>query len=274
MGIKEYFLIDITFQTMPASQADIEVPADWYRSGFPAETTRQMPWADRTAAEVDRALGMLKPERSERVLDLACGIGRHSLELRRRGFEVVGLDISEELLEIARQEAEAQSLQISFVQADLRELDLSEEFDLVLSLNDGAVGYFETDDENYRTFEVVSQALRPGGGHLMQLPNVLHAEKHLPQKNWIVGEATLELSEHHWNADARYLEGYTVPIRIGTVFERYEPIPFRQRLYSVEELTEIYDSVGMRLANVFRGSGKPRMPRDNQFEIFAEGRKA
>ena len=274
MGIKEYSLIDITFQSMQTTQADIEVPSDWYRSGFPAETTTQMPWADRTTAEVDRALGMLKPEGSERVLDLACGIGRHSLELRRRGFEVVGLDISEELLAIARQEAEAQSLEISFVQADLRELDLIEEFDLVLSLNDGAVGYFETDEENSRTFEVVSQALRPGGGHLMQLPNVLHAEKHLPQKNWIVGEATLELSEHHWNPEARYLEGYTVPIRIGEVFERYEPIPFRQRLYTVEELTGLYDSVGMRLANVFRGSGKPRMPRDNQFEIFVEGRKA
>ncbi|HEX8689144.1 MAG TPA: class I SAM-dependent methyltransferase, partial [Solirubrobacterales bacterium] len=130
---------------MATTQADIEVPSDWYRSGFPAETTIQMPWADRTTAEVDRALGMLKPEGSERILDLACGIGRHSLELRRRGFEVVGLDISEELLEIARREAEAQSLEVSFMQADLRELDLTEEFDLVLSLNDGAVGYFETD---------------------------------------------------------------------------------------------------------------------------------
>jgi SAM-dependent methyltransferase len=267
-------LNDITFLSMPATQADIEVPPDWYRSGFPAATTTQMPWADRTTAEVDRALAMLKPEGSERVLDLACGIGRHTLELRRRGFEVVGLDISEELLEIARQEAQAQSLEVSFVKADLRELELEDEFDLVLSLNDGAVGYFETDEENSRTFEVVSQALRAGGGHLMQLPNVLHAEKHLPQRSWIAGEATVELSDHRWNAKTRYLEGFTVPIRIGEVFERYEPIPFRQRLYSVDELTELYDSVGMRLANVFRGSGKARMPRDNQYEIFVEGRKA
>lgn len=253
---------------------EVEVPPDWYRSGFPAETTTQMPWADRTAAEVDRALGMLKPRGSERLLDLACGIGRHSRELSRRGFDVVGLDISAELLEIAAREAAAESLEIAFVQADLRELDYEDEFDLVLSLNDGAVGYFETDEENYRTFEVVSRALRPGGGHLMQLPNVLHAEKHLPQKTWIAGEATVELSDHRWNAKDRYLEGFTVPIPIGEVFERFEPIPFRQRLYSVEELTDVYRSVGMRLANVFRGSGKARLPRDNQFEIFVEGRKA
>jgi SAM-dependent methyltransferase len=250
----------------------VEVPSDWYRSGFPP-ITAAMPWADRTEAEVDRAMMMLRPEGGERVLDLACGIGRHSLELRRRGFEVVGVDISPDLLEMAEREAEAQSLEVSFVQADLRELDLSDEFDLVLSLNDGAVGYFETDAENRRTFEVIAQALHEGGSHLVQLPNVLHAEAHLPQKSWIVGESTLELSDHHWNAEDKYIEGSTVPIRFGEVFEKYEPIPFRQRLYTAEELVELYASVGMRLANTFAGSGKARKPKPSQFEIFVEGRK-
>jgi SAM-dependent methyltransferase len=251
----------------------VEVPPDWYRSGFPP-ITAAMPWSDRTQAEVDRAIMMLRPGGSERVLDLACGIGRHSLELRRRGFEVVGVDISADLLEMAERAADEESLDVSFLQADLRELDLEDEFDLVLSLNDGAVGYFETDAENYRTFEVISRALRSGGGHLVQLPNVLHAERNLPAKSWIVGESTLELSDHHWNAQDRYIEGSTVPIRIGEVFEKYEEIPFRQRLYSVEELTQIYESVGMRLANTFAGSGKPRKPKHSQFEIFVEGRAA
>lgn len=258
---------------MGSAGADLEVPPDWYRSGFPADTTAQMPWADRTEAEVERAMGMLRPQGGERVLDLACGIGRHSIELAGRGFDVVGIDISEELLEIARREAEAKSLEIEFRQADLRELDISEDFDIVLSLNDGAVGYFESEEDNLRTFEVVARALRPGGGHLMQLPNVLHAEKHLPQRNWIAGEATLELSDHRWNAKERYLEGFTVPIPLGEVLERVDPIPFRQRLYTIDELKEIYERNGMQLANVYRGTGKPRMPRDNQFEIFVEGRK-
>ncbi len=250
----------------------VEVPPDWYRSGFPP-ITAAMPWADRTEAEVDRAIMMLRPEGGERVLDLACGIGRHSLELRRRGFEVVGVDISPELLEMAERSAAEEGLEVAFMQADLRELAFADEFDLVLSLNDGAVGYFETDAENRRTFEVIAAALRAGGGHLMQLPNVLHAERNLPKKSWIVGESTLELSDHRWNAEDRYIEGSTVPIRIGEVFEKYEEIPFRQRLYTVEELGEIYASVGMRLANTFAGSGKPRVPKPNQFEIFVEGRK-
>jgi SAM-dependent methyltransferase len=216
---------------------------------------------------------MLGATGSERVLDLACGTGRHSLELARRGFAVVGVDISPDLLEIAEGDASAQSLEASFVEIDLRKLDFHGEFDLVLNLNDGAVGYFETEEENQRTFEVIAEALRPGGGHLMQLPNVLYAETHLPQKTWIEGSSMIELIDHRWDSRTRYLEGTTTPIHFGEVFEGVTPIPFRQRLYSADELKEIYESVGMSLVNVFRGSGKPRPPKDNQFEVFFAGRK-
>lgn len=250
-----------------------EIPSDWYRRAFPPEETTKRPWADRTEAEVDRALAMLGAGSSGRVLDLACGTGRHSLELASRGYTVVGVDISPDLLEIAEGDAAAQSLEASFVKADLRELDFHDEFDLVLSLNDGAIGYFETEEENRRSFEVIAEALRSGGGHLMQLPNVLYAESHLPQKTWIEGSSMIELIDHRWDAATRYLEGTTTPIHFGEVFEGVSPIPFRQRLYSVEELGEIYESVAMSLANVFRGSGKPRPPKDTQFEVFVAGRK-
>jgi SAM-dependent methyltransferase len=249
-----------------------EIPQDWYVSAF-AETA-DMAWTDRTEAEVERAMRMLKPQGGERVLDLACGSGRHSLELRRRGFEVVGVDISPELLEIARRDAEKEGLEASFVEADLRELDFEAEFDIVLSLNDGAIGYLETDEENLRTFEVISRSLKQGGRHLMQLPNVLYAQEHLPQKSWISGSSMIELVEHRWNRRERYMEGAMIPVRFGEVLEDLDKrIEFRQRLYTVDELREIYASVGMTLERVFHGNGRPKEPTENQFEIFAAARK-
>ena len=218
---------------------------------------------------------MLRPEGGERILDLACGTGRHSIELARRGFSVLGVDIASDLLEIAVGEAENKSIDgATFLEADLRELDFDAQFDYVLNLNDGAIGYFETEEENHRTFEVIAAALRPGGSNLLQLPNVLYAETQLPQKTWIEGTEMVELIDHRWDSRTRYLEGSTTPILIGEPFEGVSPIPFRQRLYSVKELEEIYESVGMSLANVFRGSGKPRPPKDTQFEVFVAGRKA
>jgi SAM-dependent methyltransferase len=248
-----------------------EIPQDWYVSAF--ADTADMAWTDRTEAEVERAMRMLRPQGGERVLDLACGSGRHSLELKRQGFEVVGADISPELLEIARREAEKEGLEVTFVEADLRELDFDAEFDVVLSLNDGAIGYLETEAENLRTFEVISRSLRPGGRHLAQLPNVLYAREHLPQKSWISGSSMIELVEHRWNRREKYMEGAMIPIRFGEVLDELKPIEFRQRLYTVEELQEIMSSVGMRVERVFHGSGKVREPTAKQFEIFVESHK-
>src|SRR5258706_16436078 len=103
-----------------------DIPQDWYREAFDAATAN-MAWTDRTESEVDRALKMLRPEGGERILDLACGSGRHSLELVRRGFTVVGADISPDLIEIAKADAERGGLEATFVLADLRELDFEAE---------------------------------------------------------------------------------------------------------------------------------------------------
>lgn len=246
-----------------------EIPQDWYVTAFDGASA-EMAWTERTEAEVNRALQMLRPQGGERVLDMACGSGRHSLELARQGFSVVGVDISPELIEIARSEAEGQPGEVSFVQCDLRELDFEDEFDIVLNLNDGAIGYLETDEENHRTFEVIARALKPGGKNLVQLPNVLYARAHLPQRSWIPSSTMVELVEHRWNKSDRYMEGAMIPLRFGEVLEGLEKrIEFRQRLYTIEELREVYNSVGMDLERTFHGNGRPKEPTEAQFEIFA-----
>jgi len=250
-----------------------DIPQDWYETAFTGMSA-DMAWTERTGSEIDRALTMLRPEGGERILDLACGTGRHSLELVRRGFSVVGVEIGKELVEIANKDAAEQGLEAEFVQGDLRELEFDGEFDVVLNLNDGAVGYFETDEENHRTFEVISRALKPGGQNLIQVPNVLYARSHLPQRSWIPSSTMIELVEHRWNKKDRYMEGAMIPLKFGEVLEGLDKrIEFRQRLYTVDELREIYDSVGMSLERIFHGNGRPKEPTDSQFEIFAAARK-
>jgi SAM-dependent methyltransferase len=250
-----------------------QIPQDWYATAFDGASA-EMAWTERTGQEVNRALKMLRPQGGERVLDMACGSGRHSLELVRQGFSVVGTDISPELIEIARRDAAEQGLEAEFVEADLRDLDYEGEFDFVLNLNDGAIGYLETDEENHRTFEVISRALKPGGKNLVQLPNVLYARAHLPQRSWIPSSNMVELVEHRWNKGDRYMEGAMIPLRFGEILEGLDKrIEFRQRLYTVEELREIYDSVGMTFERAFHGNGRPKEPTDAQFEIFATATK-
>ncbi|MCW2978459.1 MAG: hypothetical protein JWO14_186 [Solirubrobacterales bacterium] len=245
---------------------------DRYATAFDASSA-EMAWTDRTAPEVDRVAKILQPQGNERVLDMACGSSRHSLELRRRGFDVVGADISSDLIEIARRDAAEEDLDIDFVLADLRDLDFSDEFDLVLNLNDGAIGYLESDEENLKTFEVISHALKPGGRNLIQLPNVVYAKECLPQRSWIPASDMIELVEHRWDKKARRMEGKMVAARFGEVLENLDGIEFSQRLYSVDDLRQIYASVGMELLTVYHGSGRPRDPKPGHFEIFVEARK-
>jgi hypothetical protein len=122
---------------------------------------------------------------------------------------------------------------------------------------------------------VISRCLKPGGRNVVQLPNVLYAREHLPQRSLIPAANMVELVEHRWNKRDRFMEGAMIPLRFGEVLEgRDKRIEFRQRLYTVEELREIYASVGMTLDRVFNGNGRPKEPTNAQFEIFVSARKS
>jgi hypothetical protein len=83
----------------------------------------------------------------------------------------------------------------------------------------------------------------------------------------------VELVEHRWNKRNSYMEGAMIPVRFGEVLDELKGIEFRQRLYTVDELRQLYGAVGMSVTDVFHGSGRPREPKDSQFEIFVEARK-
>jgi SAM-dependent methyltransferase len=253
-----------------------EVPLDWYVDGFSRPSTALLPWADDAEGDVDRVLQILGARPGARILDLACGGGRHTVELASRGFEMVGVDMSSCQLEMGVAELEEEEgwnrFRLEYLEADLRDLEFEAEFDVVLNLNGGAVGYFENDLENRRTFETISRSLRRGGRTLMQLPNVDHAESRLPARTWTEGRWTIELLERHWNPDERCVEGTMTPIFIEDPASM-ESIPFRQRLYSVEELFELFCSVSMSLEAVLDETGNPGAPTEDQPEIFVVARR-
>ena len=81
-----------------------------------------------------------------RVLDMACGAGRHAILLAKKGLIVTAVDLSDNLLSIAKKTANEENLKIEFVKSDIREFNTNLDFDLVVNLFT-SFGYFESDEE-------------------------------------------------------------------------------------------------------------------------------
>ncbi|HET9162083.1 MAG TPA: class I SAM-dependent methyltransferase [Solirubrobacterales bacterium] len=247
------------------------VPVDWYRTSF-APNAGALYFEDGGEEVAQLAIQMLELDGSERVLDLACATGRRTLELCREGFDVIGVDVCQGLLEVAGCEAEAEDLLPWFYEEDPRYMRFEREFDVVLSLGGGAFEHFDSDEENLRAFEAAARALRPGGRLLMQTPNVLYVEAHLADRTWFQGGETIELIEQHWNEPTRRLDGIRRTLVEFDTPQDCDPVPFQRRIYTIEELAEIFESLGLHLADVFDEDGRPWSPGDAERELYVEAR--
>ena len=80
-------------------------------------------------ADISFLVDVLELSKKDKILDLACGHGRHTIELAKRGFDVDGLDFSNTLLQLARKEAEQEKLAINFYEQDIHKIDLETKYE-------------------------------------------------------------------------------------------------------------------------------------------------
>ena len=226
---------------------------DWYKHAWSLDIKNQS-WVEDTEKQVDFLSRTLGFTGRERVLDLACGFGRHALALARRGHPVVGVDITRAYVEDANATARREGLDAAFHCMDIRDVPFTEAFDVVLSMADGAIGYLESDAENLKIFDAVARALKPGGRHVMDVCNAAHAMRFFPKKWWECGEHALSLAQFEWDdTTKRMLYGgweipYGQPVARPAI-TRGDPI----RLYTLAEVEAIFAARGMRVEQAFAG---------------------
>jgi ubiquinone/menaquinone biosynthesis C-methylase UbiE len=177
----------------------------WYEEFFDEDYIRfhlgGAAWlGERTTGECDFVVQALGLKEGDRVLDLCCGQGRHSVELARRGFDVTGADLSEYLLGLARKAAEEAQVGVRFERCDMRELPWNAEFDAAINIFT-SFGYLESDEEDEKALRAVHRALRPGGGVLLDLPTLSHFQKIHPgrKRDWSEHEGRLVVDEFTWD---------------------------------------------------------------------------
>ncbi len=117
-----------------------------------------------------------------RILDLGCGPGRYAVELAHKGFEVVGLDLNEQYVALAREVAEREKVSAEFLTGDMREIAFDNHFDAAINVGTSFGLFDETD--NQRVIEGVAKALKLDGVFLLEMANRDYYLKHFIDRDW------------------------------------------------------------------------------------------
>jgi len=225
--------------------------AQWYREFFDdlyLRVYQPLEAPEQVRREVDFIVKALDLPAGAKVLDLCCGQGRHSLELARRGFQVVGVDLSEALLYAARKRAESEGLSVTFLHCDMREIDFAGEFDAVINMFT-SFGYLESEAEDEKVLGKVAQALKSGGKFLLDVVNRDRLVRDFQAREWhAADEGWLVLEERTFDHLSGRMETRWVCVaRDGVRYERLSSV----RLYTASELRTMLERAGLKVTNLF-----------------------
>ena len=134
-----------------------------------------------TIGECDFIEGEINYEKNTRILDIGCGTGRHSIELGKRGYEIVGIDLSESVLQRAKEKAIAENLSLEFHRYDARKLPFVDEFDLAIMMCEGGFSLMETDAMNFQILASAAKALKKDGLFIFTALSALYPLYHSVQ---------------------------------------------------------------------------------------------
>ena len=236
--------------------------AAWYEELFlDGDSARAYVESDNSRAQVDFIIDKLELQPGARVMDLCCGMGRHLIELTRRGYDVVGVDLSEFMLAKLGEYAAKEGIQPTLVRSDMREIDFNSEFDAVINMAT-AFGYLESDEENEKVIHAVSRALKPGGRFLIDVQNRDGLMRIFRPRDWQVNEAG-DVMYSDRGFDCVTGRVYATERTMRADGSRFECTHFI-RLYTCNEYDAMFQRAGLRFRTVFGGFDGSELKMDSR----------
>ncbi|HEY1114079.1 MAG TPA: class I SAM-dependent methyltransferase [Chitinophagaceae bacterium] len=222
------------------------VSREWYKDWFNSEYYHKL-YFDRDEKEaecfIERLIGYYKPAPGSRLLDVACGKGRHSRFLASKGFDVTGIDISPDSIGHAKQ---YEKENLAFYVHDMRLPYRVNYFDYAFNFFT-SFGYFGTRREHDDAVRTIAASLKPGGLVLFDYLNVHYVEERLVHnEEKVIGNTHYEI--HRWHDDDYFFKRITVTDpALGTPHEYTEKVA----KFSVGDFTDMLSFQDMQVTEVF-----------------------
>ena len=223
----------------------------WFQRFFDADYVallRDTSPPSKTRREVDFVVRTLRLPPGAQILDVPCGYGRHSAALARRGFRVIGVDLSRAMIAEARRRW-TEGPRLRFIQKDMRRIRAAGEFDAVINMYT-SFGYFSA-RENVAVLRRLTRALRPGGLILIDHRDPDH-DARLPQRLWYpAGPHRYVLEDRRFDRRSNVTRSTWLIVPTGGRRVMRKTTQFQE--YSLPQWRRLFRQVGLRFVKAYSG---------------------
>lgn len=208
------------------------------------------------------------------MVDLGCGTGSVCINLAKRGYEMIGLDMSCEMLSCAAEKSKEKGLDILYLNQDITEFELYGTVDAALCLMDTA--NYITDKKKLKTFlKLVANYLNPGGLFIFDINSEYKLENLLGNNVlYEVGKEITYIWVNNYNKKNRICEfDLTFFVEDQGRYDRFDELHY-ERAYSIKELEKIIsDTKGIEILGIY-DQFSFRKPKEESERVFFVCRKS
>ena len=221
-------------------------PKEWYKDWFNSSYYHKLYFErDETEAQkfISNLVDYIQPPAGSRMLDIACGRGRHSRFLASKGFDVTGIDISFDSIAYAKQ---FENELLHFYQHDMRLPSWINYFDYAFNFFT-SFGYFNTRREHDDAVRTIAQSLKANGVLLFDYLNTHYVEERLVH-NEIRNVDGTEYEIHRWHDEDYFYKRIIVKDKALEI-----PIDFTEKVakFSLGDFTDMLSFQKMQVTEVF-----------------------
>lgn len=219
----------------------------WFKDWFDSENYLKV-YSHRDETEAERLVHLIvnniNSVSGSKVLDMACGSGRHAIIFASKGYEVTAIDLSKNLIAAAKTNAKKLNVNVEFVNSDILEFNSNSKFDIVVNLFT-SIGYFDDDEDNFKVILKAIDLLTDRGFFIIDYFNKNYLLKNLIPTTVFSDNGT-RITQNRFVDGNRVRKNITIE-NDGTIDEFYESV----RLYSHDEMVSFLKRAGFKIMKRF-----------------------